>query len=318
LTSRLRVLVVEDHERFRRVLCELLQQRADLLIVGEAADGVDAICQAEALRPDVVMLDVGLPMLNGMEVAGRIRSTVPDAKLVFVTNESSLEVVEQAFRRGAHGYVYKPRVQRDVLPVLEAIIRGGRFVSGGLERIAQGDGLASHRHDVVFCSSDTVLIDAFSRFIAGELRDGNAVVAAVTAAHERSLQSSLEASDVDVALAIRQQRYLPVNVSGLLAKATVNGRLDPLRYLDTAGDLLTDLTRRATDQHARVAVCGEGTSLFWTHGHVEAAIQLEHLWDEIAASRQMDILCAYPLAVRDESMRVVRRLCAEHTVVEIN
>ena len=318
MTSRLRVLVVEDHEPFRRVICELLQQRADLLIVGEAADGLDAICQAEALRPDVVMLDIGLPMLSGIEVAGRIRAKVPDAKLMFVTNESSLEVVEQAFRRGAHGYVYKPRVQRDVLPVLEAIIRGGRFVSGGLERIAQGDSLASHRHDVVFCSSDAVLIGAFSRFIAGELREGNAVVAVVTAAHERSLQSSLEASHVDVALAIRQQRYLPVNVSELLAKATVNGCPDPLRYLDAAGDLLTDVTRRATDQHARVAACGEGTSIFWTHGHVEAAIQLEHLWDEIAMSRQMDILCAYPLAARDESVPAVRRLCAEHTAVEIS
>jgi DNA-binding NarL/FixJ family response regulator len=317
MTSRLKVLVVEDHERFRRVICELLQRRADLLIVGEAADGVDAICQAEALRPDVVMLDVGLPMLDGIEVAERIHATLPDAKLVFVTNESSLEVVGQAFRRGAHGYVYKPRFQRDVLPVLDAIIRGGRFVSGGLERVARGDSLASHRHEVVFCSSDAVLIGAFSRFIAGELRKGTAVVAAVTAAHERSLQSSLESSDVDVALAIRQQRYLPVNVSELLATATVNGRLDPLRYLDAAGDLLTDVTRCATDQHARVAACGEGTSLFWTHGHVEAAIQLEHLWDEIAASRQMDIMCAYPLAVRDESVRAVR-LCAEHTVVEIS
>ena len=312
------MLVVEDHKPFRRVICELLQQRADLLIVGEAADGLDAIRQAEALRPDVVMLDIGLPMLSGIEVAGRIRARVPDAKLMFVTNESSLEVVEQAFRRGAHGYVYKPRVQRDVLPVLEAIIRGGRFVSGGLERIAQGDSLASHHHDVVFCSSDAVLVGAFSRFIAGNLRKGNAVVAVVTAAHERRLQSSLEASHVDVALAIRQQRYLPVNVSELLAKATVNGCPDPLRYLDAAGNLLTDVTRRATDDHARVAACGEGTSIFWSHGHVEAAIQLEHLWDEIAMRRQMDILCAYPLAARDESVAAVRRLCAEHTAVEIS
>ena len=314
----IRVLVVEDHQPFRRVICDLLQQRADLLIVGEAADGLDAIRQAEALRPDVVILDIGLPVLSGLEVAERIRAKVPDAKLMFVTNESSLEIVEQAFRNGANGYVYKPRVQRDVMPVLEAIIRGGRFVSGGLERIAQGDGLASHRHDVVFCSSDAVLIGAFSRFIAGELHEGNAVVAVVTAAHERSLHSSLEASRVDVALAIRQRRYLPVNVSELLAKATVNGRPDPLRYLDAAGDLLADVARRATDHHARIAACGEGTSALWTHGHVEAAIQLEHLWDEIAMSRQMDILCAYPVAARDESVPAVRRLCAEHTAVEIS
>jgi len=318
LTFRLRVLVVEDHEPFRRVICELLQQRADLLIVGEAADGLDAICQAEALRPDVVMLDIGLPMLSGIEVAGRIRAKVPDAKLMFVTNESSLEVVEQAFRRGAHGYVYKPRAERDVFPVLEAIMRGGRFVSGGLERIAQGDSLASHRHHVVFCSSDAVLVGAFSRFIAGELREGNAVVAVVTGAHAQRLQSSLEAARVDVALAIRQQRYIPVNVSALLAKAMVNGCPDPLRFLDAAGDLLTDVTRQATDHHTRVAACGEGTSIFWTHGHVVAAIQLEHLWDEVAKSRQMDILCAYPLAARDESVPAVRRLCAEHTAVEIS
>jgi CheY-like chemotaxis protein len=264
------------------------------------------------------MLDIGLPRLSGIEVAGRLRAKVPDAKLMFVTNESSLEVVEQAFRRGAHGYVYKPRVQRDILPVLDAIIRGGRFVSGGLERVAQGDSLASHRHDVVFCSSDAVLIGAFSRFIDGELREGNAVVAVVTAAHERRLQSSLEASHVDVALAIRQQRYLPVNVNELLAKATVNGCPDPLRYLDAAGDLLTEVTRRATDNHARVAACGEGTSIFWSQGHVEAAIQIECLLDEIAMSRQMDILCAYPLAARDESVPTVRRLCAEHTAVEIS
>jgi DNA-binding NarL/FixJ family response regulator len=318
LTSLLRVLVVEDHEPIRRVICELLQGRADLLIVGEAADGLEAIRQAEALRPDLVILDIGLPMLSGFEVVGRIRAIVPDAKLMFVTNESSLEVVEQAFRRGAHGYVYKPRVQRDVLPVLDAIIRGGRFVSGGLERIATGDSLASHRHEVVFCSSDAVLIGAFSRFIAGQLREGSAVVAVVTAAHERSLRSSLEASDVDVATAIRQRRYLPVNVSELLEKATVNGGPDPLRYLDAARDLLTDVTRRATNQHARVAACGEGTSIFWTHGRVEAAIQLEHLWDEIAMSRQMDMLCAYPLAVREESVPAIRRVCAEHTAVEIS
>ena len=279
---------------------------------------MEAIRQAEALRPDLVILDIGLPTLSGLEVAGRLRANVPDAKVMFVTNESSLEVVEQAFKRGAHGYVYKPRVQRDILPVLDAIIRGGRFVSGGLERIATGDSLASHRHDVVFCSSDVVLIGAFSRFIAGELREGSAVVAVVTAAHGRSVQSSLEASHVDVAMAIRQQRYLPVNVSELLEKATVNGRPDPLRYLDAAGDLLTDVTRRASDQHARIATCGEGTAIFWTHGHVEAAIQLEHLWDEIAMSRRMNILCAYPLAVRDESVPAVRRLCAEHTAVEIS
>ena len=153
LMSPYRVLLVEDHEPFRAVLSELLQRREGVQIVGEAADGLDAIRQAEACRPDVVMLDIGLPSLNGIEAADGIRTVAPAAKVIFVTNESSLEVVEHVFRRGAHGYVHKPRIDRDMLSVFDAIVRGGRFVSGGLERIAQGDGLWFHRHDVLFWSS---------------------------------------------------------------------------------------------------------------------------------------------------------------------
>jgi DNA-binding NarL/FixJ family response regulator len=311
------VLVVEDHEPFRRVICELLQQRADVLIVGEAADGMEAVRQAEALRPDVVMLDIGLPVLSGMEAAGRIRAVVPDARLLFVTNEPSLEVVEQAFTRGAHGYVYKPRVQRDVLPVFDAIVRGGRFVSGGLERIARGDGLASHRHQLLFCSSEAVLVRAFSRFIAGVLQEGNVVVVLVTDAHERSLQRSLQNSHADFDLAIRRKRYVPVNIGQLLARVMVRGCPDPAQFVDATADLLSEASRRA-GHGAAVAACGECSATVWAQGHVEAAIRLEHLWDEIATGRQMDVLCAYPLTARDERVRAVRNLCAEHTAVEIS
>ena len=300
------------------MICELLQQRADVLIVGEAADGLEAIRQAEALRPDVVMLDIGLPILNGIEVAGRIRTTVPDAKLMFVTNEPSLDVMEEAFTRGAYGYVYKPRLRRDVLPVFDAINRGARFVSGGLERIARGDSLASHRHEVLFYSSDAVFVAALSRFIAGVLYEGNIIIVLVTEAHQRSLQRSLRASHVDLALAIRQQRYISVNISELLAKVTVNGWPDATGCLKATGDLVTEAALRAAGPHARVAACGECSPFVWEQGQVEAAIHLEHLWDEIAKDRQMDVLCAYPLAAREESVRAVRSLCAEHTAVEIS
>jgi CheY-like chemotaxis protein len=299
------------------MICELLQRRGDLLVVGEAADGLDAVGQAEALQPDVVMLDIGLPTMSGLEVAGHIRTKVPDAKLMFVTNESSIEVMEEAFTRGAHGYVYKPRALRDVIPLLDAIIRGGRFVSGGLERIARGDSLASHGHHLLFCSSDAVLVAAFSRFIAGALDRGNTVIVLVTEEHDRSLQRTLQASQVDLALAIRQQRYVSVSINELLAKVMVNGGPDPTRFLNAAEELLTEAARRA-GSHAEVAACGECSPTVWAGGNVEAAIQLEQLWDDIAKSRQMDILCAYPLAARDESVAAVRRLCAEHTAVAIS
>ena len=316
-TSLRRVLVVEDHAPFRRVICELLQGRADVQIVGEAADGLDAIRQAEALRPDVVTLDIGLPGLTGIEAAGRIHTEVPDARLMFVTIESSLEVVEQAFRSGAHGYVYKPRALRDVLPVFDAIIRGGQCVSGGLERVALGDSLASHRHQVLFCSSDAVLVGGFTRFITDALEKEQAVIALVTEAHHQSVQRSLQASRVDLARAIRQTRYYSLSISELLAKVMVDGRPDPARFRNVAQDLFADVARQATNQHAGIAACSECPATLWANGDVEAAIQLERLWDEIGKSRQMDILCAYPLAAREESVGAVRRLCAEHTAVEI-
>ena len=117
--------------------------------------------------------------------------------------------------------------------------------------------------------------------------------------------------------AIRQQRYVPVSINELLAKVMVNGRPDPTRFLNAAEDLLTEVARRA-GRDAGIAACGECSPTVWADGNVDAAIQLEHLWDEIAKSRQMDILCAYPLAARDESVPAVRRLCAEHTAVEIS
>jgi CheY-like chemotaxis protein len=240
---------------------------------------------------------------------------VPDAKLMFVTVESSLEVVEQAFSRGAHGYVYKPRAQRDVLTVLDAIIRGGRFVSGGLARIGQGDSLASHKHHLLFYSSDEVLVLAFARFIAGQLDEGKTVIVLLSEAHDERVRRSLQASHVDVALAIREKRYVPVSISDMLAEVMVNGRVDLIRFQSSAQELLADVQPNGS---GGIAACGECAPTLWAQGNLDAAIQLEHLWDEVGKSRQMDILCAYPFAARDEARRVVRSLCAEHTTVEIS
>jgi hypothetical protein len=169
---------------------------------------------------------------------------------------------------------------------------------------------------VLFYSSDTVLIDGFSRFIAGALSEGNAVIACVSEERDQSLQRGLQAYP-DVALAIRQERYVRVNICELIAKVMVNGRPDPTRFLNASEELLGDVARRVTRQHAKVMACGECSSTVWANGKLEAAIQLEHLWDEIGKTREMDILCAYPLTARDESVATVRSLCAEHTSVEI-
>ena len=318
MSSIHRVLVVEDHEPFREVVRSLLAHRSDVQIVGEAADGVDALRQAEAHRPDIVLLDIGLPMLSGMDVADRLRETVPNARVMFVTNESSVEVMESAFRRGARGYVYKPRALRDVVPVFDAIVRGGRFVGGGLERIARGDSLAVHRHQLLFWSSDAVLIDVFTRFVTGALGDGKAVVVTLTEMHQQSLERSLIASGADLDGAISQGLYVSSVISEVCATVMVNGRPDPARLRSASEALVVAAGERAASRSGRVAWAGECSAAFWAMGHLDAAMQMEALGDELAQRYQMDVLCAFPLTTRDESQRAVHDLCAEHTSVEIS
>jgi len=127
-----RVLVVDDYEPFRRFVCSTLGKRPALQIVGEASDGAEAIRRAEELKPDLILLDIGLPTLNGIEVARQIRTLAPDSKIIFVSQESSRDVVQEALNSGARGYVLKTGAARDLLIAVEAVLEGKQFVSSGL------------------------------------------------------------------------------------------------------------------------------------------------------------------------------------------
>jgi len=131
-TSPVRVLVVEDHEPFRRFICSTLEKRPKLQIVCEVSDGLDAVRKAEELHPDLILLDVGLPSLNGIEAARQIRKLSHKSKILFVSQESSADVVQEALRLGALGYVAKTHAGSELLPAVQAACQGRRFVSAGL------------------------------------------------------------------------------------------------------------------------------------------------------------------------------------------
>jgi DNA-binding NarL/FixJ family response regulator len=124
-----RVLVVEDFKPFRRLICSMLTKMPELQIVGEASDGLEAVQKARELRPDLILLDIGLPTLDGIEAARRIRALSAESKLIFVSQQSNPEVVQEAVNLGALGYVVKTRIARDLLPSVEAVILGRQFVS---------------------------------------------------------------------------------------------------------------------------------------------------------------------------------------------
>jgi len=124
-----RILVVDDFERFRQFVVELLGKRPESQVVGEASDGLEALQKAIELRPDLILLDIGLPSLNGIEVARQMRSFVPDSKIIFLTQESSSDVVQEALGLGARGYVTKTKAQADLFAAVEAVLLGKTFVS---------------------------------------------------------------------------------------------------------------------------------------------------------------------------------------------
>jgi DNA-binding NarL/FixJ family response regulator len=127
--SAVRVLVVDDYEPFRRIVCSTLGEEQDLQVIGEASDGLDAVRKAEELQPDLIVLDIGLPILNGIEAARRIRKLCPECKILFMSQESSVDVAQEALRLGAMGYVVKARAGSELLPSVDAVCKGRQFVS---------------------------------------------------------------------------------------------------------------------------------------------------------------------------------------------
>ena len=126
------VLLVEDFGPFRALVSGLLREKPDFEVVSEASDGLEAVRRAGELNPDLILMDIGLPGLNGIEAARRIRELAPRSRIVFLTQEGSSEVVKEALSSGALGYVHKPRIGNDLLPAVAAVLEGKQFVSDGL------------------------------------------------------------------------------------------------------------------------------------------------------------------------------------------
>jgi len=195
-TAPIRILVVEDYEQWRRYFSTMLQKRPELQVISEASDGLEAVQKAQQLQPDVILLDIGLPTLNGIEAARRIREVSPTSKILFVSETRALDIVEKALSIGAGGYVLKSDAKSELLPALKAVLESKRFVSASLaghdSNAPKDDHAAAirHCHEVAFYADDGSVVDGYARFIESALKSGNAVIVVVTEAHRASLLPS--------------------------------------------------------------------------------------------------------------------------------
>lgn len=119
---------MDDSEPFRRTILTILRDNLDLGTILEARDGVEAIELAQELQPELILLDIRLPTLNGIEAARKIRELAPQSKILVVSQEVSVDIVQAVFSAGALGYVVKADAGRELLTAVEAVLRGERFV----------------------------------------------------------------------------------------------------------------------------------------------------------------------------------------------
>ena len=125
----IRVLLVDDHEVARRGLRSVLSADKNVDIVGESADGQDAVQKAAELRPDIVLLDISLPGISGIQAAQRIRAVSPESRIIFVSQHDSIQIAKDALSVGAHAYVVKSDAGHDLLKAIECTSEDRTFVS---------------------------------------------------------------------------------------------------------------------------------------------------------------------------------------------
>jgi DNA-binding NarL/FixJ family response regulator len=126
---RVRVLVVDDHAIMRKAICDLLSHDPTLDVICQTASGEEAVSKAGELQPDLVLLDIGLPGISGIEAARQIRKVSPKSHIIFLSQHDSLQMVNEALEFGGHGYVAKVDAGLELLSAIRAVREGTRFVS---------------------------------------------------------------------------------------------------------------------------------------------------------------------------------------------
>lgn len=334
--SNVRVLIVDDFLEWRSYVRSALLKQPALEIVGEVSDGLEAVQKAEELRPDLILLDIGIPRLNGIEVSRKILQTNSKSKILFISGDRSPEIVEAALQTGASGYVVKSDAGRELLPAVEAVLQGQRFVGkrfdgfdlGGTSG-SQTNAVISRRdrttdsvspvrrngHVVQFYKQDPELLNSLGILFRDALAQGQSVGAVLTESHRVNLCQQLSAQGVDVEAATKTGRLLMLDALETLNKLMDGDCLNQERFFQQAEEFVRRIKGAFSRDNCQIVAFGEMVAVLWEKGNYRAALELEGLWNEVARSHSLYLCCAYPVRLFQEKGQAQSDICAEHDAV---
>jgi DNA-binding NarL/FixJ family response regulator len=330
-----------EFHQFQTFIAPILQQRPNWHVVAVATEPSDAVRLARHLHPDLILLDLDLPRINGINAARQIRTVSRESQIVFLSRESSARVLRELFRFGVLGYVKKEYASSELIAAMEAVFQHRRFIgSGGASDELAGTGesrterhikevltemaspsrekpISPPSHEIQFYSEDAVLLDRLGGFVEAALRAGHSAAVCATKSSRDDLVYALQGRGLDVDDLIRRRNYMAVDALETLSTFTKGESLDRPRFLEVLGGVITPAADAAQGLRPRVALYQECSSLLWAKGRDETAIQLEHLLNELVNRYDVDVLCGYSLIYfhGEEDSHVIQRLCAEHSAV---
>jgi DNA-binding NarL/FixJ family response regulator len=132
--KKIKVIVADDHTIVRKGLCAILEGETDIEVVGEAEDGREAIKKVEQFQPDVVLLDITMPILNGLEATRQLSKRFPKLKILILTMHDNEEYVFETLRAGASGYLVKRSAPNELISAIQAVYSGGSFLSPAISK----------------------------------------------------------------------------------------------------------------------------------------------------------------------------------------
>ena len=338
-SSIVRILVVEDSDLFQGLTTSVLRERSNWQVVGIVADGLEAVRVASQLKPDLILLDIGLPKMDGVRAARQIRVIAPECKIVFLSQESSAGVVREAFKLGARGYVVKAYAKRELVAAIESVLRNGLFIGSGVMDDYAGDLSGScitdrapkHvfapsvlrwtgielTHEVHFYSASEVHLQRATRFIQTAITSGYSVLICATGTSRGDIREALQSRQLDVDDLAERGNYISLDAAEMVSTFMVEGAPDPVRFSGLFGGLIRVAAEAGRSDLPGVAVYSECASLLCAEGKRDAAIRVEQLWNELARIHNIDILCGYSQNHfhDDDDIPFIKGLCAAHSRV---